>query len=95
MFFFVDAKKGKKQAFEVKSKFLLYFQTQSVFTHYIQNSRQSASKYIFYRILEGAEYPCGLLKKMAVGRAKIFAIGASVKLPITYVIKDGFNYVIF
>ena len=66
--FFVDIMKAKKKAFEVKSKFLQFIKTTSNFTHYVQNSRRSASKYIIYKTLAAVQLPCCLLKEKNDGR---------------------------
>ena len=61
MFFYVDAKWEK--TFEEKSKCLQFIQRTSIFTHYIQNSRRYASKYMFYKTLVVVYCPDYLLKK--------------------------------
>ena len=47
----MGTKKEKKKAFEAKSKFIQFIQRTSIFTHYIQNSRQSVNKHIFHKKL--------------------------------------------
>ena len=62
--FFVDTKKEKKNI-QSKVKFSSIYTKKIHLTDYIQNSRGSASKYIFYKTLEAMESHCCQLKKMS------------------------------